>query len=86
MGWFSSDKVVETDNKGLLNGNFINNGNFVKEISENIADIEYILYAVLFVVILVLVIISLKCLIKVVKKQSGNERCIETIMLQNAQR
>lgn len=86
MGWFSNDKTVEPDNKGVLNGNFINNGNFIKEIGEDISDIEHTFYAVLFIVILVLVIFSLKCLIKIVKKQSENDRRIEAIMLQNAQR
>lgn len=50
----SSSKKEDVDNKGVLNGNVINNGS-INEINKNINDIESIFYIILVVLIVILV-------------------------------
>ena len=86
MGGSGSKRETESiDNKGLLNGNVINNGN-INEISKNINDIENTFYIVLIVLIVIVVSNMIKCLIKYVKKQHESQRRLEEIVVHNAGR
>lgn len=81
--WDSSEEKKETDNTGLLNGNFINNGNIVKSIDREVNTIEKLFISVIFLLFLILVVQIGKSVVKYIKKSAEQERRIETIALQN---
>ena len=51
MSWFSEDNSEEINNKGLLNGNFINNGNSVEDLKENVSSIDTLFHWILLMIV-----------------------------------
>lgn len=45
----SDERTSTTDNKGVLNGNVINNGQVIKEIDSDLLDIEKLLYILIII-------------------------------------
>lgn len=85
MGWFSSSEEKTVENNGLLNGNFINNGNFVRSIDDEVHQIEKLFIVIIVLLFLILVSIVVKSFVKFIRKAAEQERRIETIALRNPQ-
>lgn len=84
MGGSSSktdEKTSTTDNKGLLNGNLINNGQIVKEIDSDLIDIEKVLYILLIILLIKLVLTMFKMYMKNQKKQQLRNQRLDSIII-----
>lgn len=80
---FSSTKTEQVDNTGLLNGNFINNGNIVKSIDEEVHTLEKLFIIIIILLVLILIIMLIKIFVKYIKNSMEQARRIETIALRN---
>lgn len=85
MGLFGDSNEKDIDNNGLLNGNFINNGNYMKSIDKEVNTIEKCFITVIILLSLILLVIVVKSLVKYVRKIAEQERRIENIALRNPQ-
>lgn len=83
MGGSSSKETKpEVDNKGVLNGNVINNGNIIEAIESDLSDEAVLLKIVIAVKIVHILIILIKWAIKVIKRHENRNRAIEHIMVE----
>lgn len=78
-----SSSTPEVDNKGILNGNVINNGNVIEAIEVDLSNEALLLKIVIVLKSVHILIILIKWLIKYIKNQSNQERKIEQILLEN---
>lgn len=77
-------KEEAIDNKGLLNGNFINNGQ-IGEIDSDLVNIERLMYILIVIMVLKLAISVLGMYVKKQKKKSiRNQRLDSIIVPRNA--
>lgn len=80
----SSESKSETDNKGLANGNIINNGNidFQSSVNNELKHIEITLYISLVAKFVLILIVLLKWYTKRVRKNQNQEQKLNEIVLQ----
>lgn len=83
MGGSSSKAQEETDNTGMLNGNFINNGNIVEKIEQDILSETLLLKIVVALKIIHILIVIIKMFVKYLKRREGQNRKIEEILLKS---
>lgn len=76
-----SSKSEETDNTGMLNGNFINNGNIVEKIEKDISSETLLLKVIIVLKTIHILIILVKAAIKYIKKRESQSRQMEEIIL-----
>lgn len=81
MGGSSSKTEEQTDNKGLLNGNFINNGQIIERIEKDLTSETLLLKFVIFVNCVHILIVLIKMFIKYLKRRNTQERKIDEILL-----
>lgn len=88
MGSNSSKPEANVDNKGLANGNIINNGKieFEKTVSNDLRYIEIAMYISLCIKIIHLLVILLKVYTKRVKKNTQDSKRLEEIVIDRLQR
>lgn len=87
MGGSSSVPETQIDNKGLANGNVINNGNInLTEVNTELKHIELTLYFTLVVKILLVLIILVKWYTKRVRKSHDTEQKLNEIILDKLKR
>lgn len=81
MGTGSSKDAPEVDNKGVLNGNVINNGNIIEAIENDISNETVLLKIVITLKAAHILIVLIKMAIKFVKRHESQKRQIKEIML-----
>lgn len=80
-----SESKQEVDNKGLANGNVINNGHieFENNVNSELKHMEITLYLNFAAKIILIVIILLKWYTKKVRRNQNLEQRINEVVLQN---
>lgn len=81
-GSSSSEDKPKVDNKGVLNGNVINNGNIVEQIERDLDSENYLLKILIAVKIVHILIILVKWAIKAIKRHENRNRAIEHMMVE----
>lgn len=85
MGGSSSKASKEIDNKGVLNGNVINNGNIIEHIESEIVSETLLLKIVIALKLIHILIILVKCFVKFIRNRENRERKINDIILRSNQ-
>lgn len=81
-GSSSKDTKPSVDNKGVLNGNVINNGNIIEAIESDLSNEAVLLKVVIFLKTVHIIIILIKWLVKYIKNRANQDRKIEQILLE----
>lgn len=83
MGGSSSkdEPITTTDNKGVLNGNVVNNGNIIEQIEKDVSQEAILLKIVIALKAIHLIIILIKWFIKYIKGREQQNRQVEQILL-----
>lgn len=79
----SSKSEEQTDNTGMLNGNFINNGNIVEKIEKDLTNEGLLLKIVIVLKITHILIVVIKVFVKYLKRREEQKRQIEEILLKS---
>lgn len=72
----------EVDNKGLLNGNFINNGNIVEKIDKDIVHENLLLTIMVVLEIIHISFIIIRSFIKYIRRQQQRDQQLRTVLVQ----
>lgn len=84
MGGSTSKNDEQTDNRGLLNGNFINNGNIIEKIESDISAENFLMKIVILLNALHIFIVLGKCLVKFLRNRESRNQRIDDIILHRA--
>lgn len=82
MGLFGSKPTKEIDNKGVLNGNVINNGNIIEAIEQDLSSEATLLKIVIALKVIHILIIAAKWAIKSIRQRENRNRQVEQILLE----
>lgn len=78
----SDSKPTDIDNKGMLNGNLINNGQIIEKIESEVLDIDIWLKIALGVQIFCMLAAAARYVVKSLKKKHEKEAQIEKVLVQ----
>lgn len=78
-----SDSEPAADNKGVLNGNIINNGKIIEAIETDISSENFLLKIVIALKTIHILIVLIKMFVKFIKSKENQKRRIEEIALQS---
>lgn len=77
-----SSSKPEIDNKGVLNGNVINNGNIIEAIEKDISSETFLLKIIIALKVVHILLIVIKWFVKYIKNKENRERQIEQILVE----
>lgn len=78
----SSDSKPETDNKGLANGNVINNGQIIEKVKADMAKENILITILIILKIISIVIVAVKWFTKHVRRQQQRNQQLERVIVQ----
>lgn len=81
MGGSSSKTDSATDNKGLLNGNFINNGNIVEQIDKDIVHENLLLTIIIVLKFIHIAIIVVKYFVKYIRRSQQRDQELHSVLV-----
>lgn len=76
------DTVPTTDNKGVLNGNIINNGQIIEKVEADLQKENILLIIIIVLKVISILIVGIKWFVKHIQKQQNRNQQVEQILLE----